>query len=455
VQRAYADAPTSVNQSGPDNFTPFYVACVNGRDSVAKFLLQNCGIDPNQISKDGVSPFYGACHMGHESVVRLLLADGRVDVNAADPEGVTPLFTACFYGFSEIVALLVANTKVDVNLVSNKNTSPLWIASQNGYLDTVKKLLASNKYVNTIIRSDFNNVTAAERARQVVNIPQWDQSDDPDRRKTNCPIIADLIDEYEKKPSEIRAQLRDVPAAMQEFSLQSAYNHKRPPPDQTSTLALQDDTSNRFDSPKRHKAAGTAPFFLFLPGEVTHSHHRTPPPVETLETPIFKTRVIAAKATLEARITRIDSPKPLDPVAILNASRICDICRNDEGAMFCKEESTFCMECEEAIRARSADEENSRHSRKPHCDAARDRIQSFASNLSTKKEQAQRVIDDIDEALRSGRADRAKFRSSHQTAGPTPKDPCAASWWKERPPSGGCVQGKGLLGEDPGRDREI
>jgi len=59
------------------------------------------------------------------------------------------------------------------------------------------------------------------------------------------------------------------------------------------------------------------------------------------------------------------------------------------------------MECEEAIRARSADEENSRHSRKPHCDAARDRIQSFASNLSTKKEQAQRVIDDIDEALRA------------------------------------------------------
>ena len=399
MQRAYADAPTSVNQSGPDNFTPFYVACVNGRDSVAKFLLQNCGIDPNQISKDGVSPFYGACHMGHESVVRLLLADGRVDVNAADPEGVTPLFTACFYGFSEIVALLVANTKVDVNRVSKQNTSPLWIASQNGYLDTVKKLLASKKHVDITIKSDFNNVTAAERARQVSNdVAKWNDDDNPDRRKTNCPIIAALIDDYQKN---LPAQLRDVPAAIQEFSLQLAYSRKRPPPDQTSTPALQDDTSNRFDSPKRHKPAGAAPFFLFLPGKATHSHHRTPPPVETLETPIFKTRVIAAKATLEARITRIDSPKPLDPVAILNASRICDICRNDEGAMFCKEESTFCMECEEAIRARSADEENSRHSRKPHCDAARDRIQSFASNLSTKKEQAQRVIDDIDEALRA------------------------------------------------------
>ena len=65
------------------------------------------------------------------------------------------------------------------------------------------------------------------------------------------------------------------------------------------------------------------------------------------------------------------------------------------------EQSTYCMKCEDAVCAKCAAGEHLGHSLKPYSDVARDRIQSFTSILSAKKEQARGVTRDIDETLRA------------------------------------------------------
>jgi len=160
-------------------------ACQEGHPAVAEYLLSLKGIDPNKPINDGATPFCIACQQGHKEVVSLLLADPRIDPNKPT-----------------IV-----------------QTTPLWQASQNGHLVVVQLLLASGKEIDTRTRSTFNNTTAAEQGRAMGIAAKGDHEteEDYERSKTNGPLCADLIDEYERDPVAVRRRLRCQPGLRESF----------------------------------------------------------------------------------------------------------------------------------------------------------------------------------------------------------------------------------------------
>jgi len=88
---------------------------------------------------------------------------------------------------------------------------PLWFACQEGHAAVVQLLLASGREIDTKMRPTFNGTTAAEQGRCMATRktkPKDETEEDFQRKKTNGPKCADLIDEYEKDPDGVRTRLR-------------------------------------------------------------------------------------------------------------------------------------------------------------------------------------------------------------------------------------------------------
>jgi len=153
-------------------------------------------------------------------VVSLLLADPRIDPNMPQNEGATPFFMACQEGHKEVVSLLLADPRIDPNKPQNNQSTPLWYATQNGHFVIVQLLLASGREINTKRRSTFKNRTAAEQGRGIGRrtIKQADETEEVfQRKKTNSPLCADLINEYEHDPVAARHRLRRQPGLREYF----------------------------------------------------------------------------------------------------------------------------------------------------------------------------------------------------------------------------------------------
>ena len=196
------------------------MACQNGHKEVVSLLLADPRIDPNKADDDnGATPFFIACQEGHKEVVSLLLADPRIDPNKASNEGVTPFFMACQNGHREVVSLLLADPRINPNMPTNDQSTPLWFASQNGHLAVVQHLLALGREIDTGKRSDVNNKTAAEQGRAMGTADKEDNDTEEayERSKTNGPLCADVIDEYEHDPVTVRNRLRRQPGLLEHF----------------------------------------------------------------------------------------------------------------------------------------------------------------------------------------------------------------------------------------------
>jgi len=198
------------------------MACQGGHKELVSLLLADPRIDPNKPDNGETTPFYIACWNGHEEVVSLLLADPRVDPNEAENTGAAPFCIACQNGHKEVVSLLLADLRIDPNMPINDQSTPLWYASQNGHLVVVQHMLATGKEIDTKLRSAFNNKTAAEQSREMGTTDMDDMDDDEteedlERRKTNGPLCADLIDEYERDPVAVRHRLRRQPGLREYF----------------------------------------------------------------------------------------------------------------------------------------------------------------------------------------------------------------------------------------------
>jgi len=110
-----------------------------------------------------------------------------------------------------VVSLLLADPRIDPNKPKNIQSTPLWGASQQGRLVVVQHLLASEREIDTKMKSTFNNRTAAEQGRAMgARATKLDKETEEvhQRKKTNGPLCADLIDAYEKDPAKVRSQLR-------------------------------------------------------------------------------------------------------------------------------------------------------------------------------------------------------------------------------------------------------
>jgi len=190
--------------------TPLFAACGKGHVGVVKYLLSLKGIDPNKPANDGATPFFMSCQEGHKEVVSVMLADQRIDLNKPKNDGTTPFYLACLNGRMEMVSQLLAYPRIDPNKPNNDQGTPLWVASHNGHLVVVQHLLALGREIDTRLRNTYNSKTAAEQGRAMRIAPKGDQETEEgyQRRKTNGPLCADLIDAYEKDPANIRSQMR-------------------------------------------------------------------------------------------------------------------------------------------------------------------------------------------------------------------------------------------------------
>jgi len=195
----------------------FYIACQEGRREVVSLLLADTRIDPNRPDNEGTTPFFMAAQEDHKEVVSLLLAYPGIDPDQPENEGVTPFLRACCDDSKELVSLLLADPRIDPNRPKNSGATPLWLASQEGRLGVVQHILASGRKIDTRTRSSFNKKTAAEQGRRVVPRGVGDTEEDQKRKKTNGPLCADLIDEYERDPVAAGNRLRRLPGVREHF----------------------------------------------------------------------------------------------------------------------------------------------------------------------------------------------------------------------------------------------
>lgn len=274
VEELGEDPAVNVNWRDEDKGrTPFFRACAFGHLPVVTYLLGHPRVDPNLANLNEATPLLIACQEGHLAVVSLLLGDPRVDPNKFRSDGATPFFKACGSGHQAVVSLLLSDPRVDPNRTEDDNSTPLWFASQEGQLPVVQVILASGREIDTESRSAHNGTTAAEHARRQPSVGlQEDETEaDVQRRKTNGPLIADLIDAYDGDPAGVRRRLRCLPgirdlfighlfALMVFFSDGFLCLPRSPPPNETGRffticsrlpLELQMIISNRiFDSVK-------------------------------------------------------------------------------------------------------------------------------------------------------------------------------------------------------------
>jgi len=199
--------------------TPFYIACECGHRGVVSLLLDDPRVDPCEPNENGATPFFAACQNGHGELVSLLLEDPRVDPHRAMSNKGTPILMVCQNGLEDLVPVLLADPRVDPNFPSDDQSTPLWFATQNGHLPVVRHLLASGRDIDTRLRSLFNNKTAPEigrimgtkgRGPNEAEEAHW-------RKKTNGPLAADLIEEYERDPVAVRGRLRAQPGLREHF----------------------------------------------------------------------------------------------------------------------------------------------------------------------------------------------------------------------------------------------
>jgi ankyrin repeat protein len=216
VQVLLKDQAVDVNQPLQDsNLTPLFLACRHGHKQTVTLLLQNDRIDVNKPMKSGATPLYTACQNNLTEIVALLLKNDHVDVNESTNSGSTPFQIACESGHVAVVALLLADPRVDTNRPKNDGCTPLWFAAQNGHLTVAQHILASGRAIDTEKRSQesnasWSNKTASEAGRRQPLVSRYSDEKDESyqRRITNGPIIADLIDAYEQDPPTVREQLR-------------------------------------------------------------------------------------------------------------------------------------------------------------------------------------------------------------------------------------------------------
>lgn len=185
-------------------------AAFDGKLDKVESLLSDPQVNVNWQDSLGFSVLHSACQNGHLAVVDSFLNHPKLDPNLAESSGLTPFSTACYRGHHTVVSRLLADPRVDPQQPQSNNTTPLWYAAQNGHLSVIEALLASDRTIDTKTRSSWNSTTAAQHARVVANLPKWENipGDDSLRRKKNNPIIADLIDAYEKDPGACRQCIR-------------------------------------------------------------------------------------------------------------------------------------------------------------------------------------------------------------------------------------------------------
>ena len=153
--------------------------------------------------------FWKACWRGDIEEIRKLLENPHININWQN-NGLTPLYGACCWGYIEIVKLLLNDKRVDINKMMKNGTTPLWLACSKGHLEIVELLLASKWEVNIDAKDNNKGQNAKDIAKEEgkKEKKQWECEEDLQRRMRNCPKIVELLESFERNPTEIKFKLR-------------------------------------------------------------------------------------------------------------------------------------------------------------------------------------------------------------------------------------------------------
>jgi len=128
------------------NSTLLHVVATCNQVEVARFLLEQDGIDVNAKNKDNVTPLDRAVEWDAPLIVQMLLERDDIDINNFG-SSTNLLHWACREKHLEIVKLLIQKHKVDVNLKTERHTSePIHYVLKGG--DDIAKYLLQQEGIN-------------------------------------------------------------------------------------------------------------------------------------------------------------------------------------------------------------------------------------------------------------------------------------------------------------------
>lgn len=108
-----------------------------------RFLVKECGIDPNQTYDDEelMTPLHFAAEHGHVEVMRVLVKEYDANPNAKNIDGLTPLHFAAKHGHVEVMDVLVNECGANPNAKDTDGSTPLHLAASKGQVEVVRLLV--------------------------------------------------------------------------------------------------------------------------------------------------------------------------------------------------------------------------------------------------------------------------------------------------------------------------
>jgi len=223
VIKLLQNSQININWQDPElSRTPFFRACgYSGHIEIVKLLLNDKRVDVNKVNKYEATPFLIACQEGRIEIVKILLNDKRIDICKVKNDGATPFWQACYQGHIDIVEILLNDNRVDINQAENNGATPFWIACQNGHIDIVKYLLACGREID--INKKWNNTKTPldiSKQRSTSTLKFNNETEEQfQKAKKNCPKIIELIESFQRNPTETRAKLRKELGILGKFIL--------------------------------------------------------------------------------------------------------------------------------------------------------------------------------------------------------------------------------------------
>lgn len=135
----YGAAPDSRDKNGQ---TPIWIAAQKGMVEIVQMLVL-AGADPHTGDYRGQSPFWIAVSLGdtlgHRQTARFLVQDCGANPNSRNQDGETPVWKAASRGYTETVRMLVRDLGADPNTCNNRGKSPVAVAFPR--IETMRVLL--------------------------------------------------------------------------------------------------------------------------------------------------------------------------------------------------------------------------------------------------------------------------------------------------------------------------
>ena len=116
----------------------FYAACQRGRLETARFLVSECGYNPNSETDSGSTFLHIACLKGHCDVIRFLITECGCNPSVRGYNGMTALHSAYKGGHVEAVSTLLFEYRCSPVDRDDHAHTPLHIACMKGHCDVIK-----------------------------------------------------------------------------------------------------------------------------------------------------------------------------------------------------------------------------------------------------------------------------------------------------------------------------